>query len=79
VRSVLDAIEDLRTRGSQSILQSYEKHAEVRAGDWVSWMAQGQERRARVVGLGSAGELRVQPENGVEQSLFAEEISVKAS
>jgi BirA family biotin operon repressor/biotin-[acetyl-CoA-carboxylase] ligase len=70
---VLRALEQLEEQGPESLAQFYDSVAVFRPGQEVEW-ADG---KGKVLGLGSAGELRVQTPAG-ERRLFADDVRVRA-
>ena len=70
--------EELEKNGFASARKTYESAALFSPGTSVVWTQSGSQT-ARVMGLGNAGELKVIDETGSEQSLWAEDVSLRPS
>ena len=67
---------DLEKNGFSRARKIYEAAALFSPGTSVTW-TQASVRTARVLGLGSSGELKVMDQAGNEQSLWAEDVSLR--
>lgn len=73
IEAVLSALDGLSAHGPERLVRDYERLAAFPPGARISWAAGS----GIVLGLGPSGELRVELAHGVEQNLFAEDVSVR--
>ena len=71
-------LEELEKNGFARARKIYEKSALFSTGTSVTW-TQTSVQSARVLGLGQSGELKVMDPSGNEQSLWAEDVSLRPS
>lgn len=76
VAGVREALESLVVDGTDAMAREYARWPALEQGVEVSW---GEGRRGHVIGLGSAGELKVRVPSGAEESLYAEDVKVRLS